>query len=121
MLLRVSACRGNHPGKTNVIELLDHFYHTGPNGTHLCLVFPVMVSDGQAMTTGGVPHCAGYVQTVSRQILLGLDFLHQSGIVHCGRYSSTYLIPCADGCRPATRKYHGFDGWACMQGLSRTS
>ncbi|KAG2415089.1 hypothetical protein HFD88_006280 [Aspergillus terreus] len=100
MLLRVSASHGNHPGKTNVIELLDHIYHTGPNGTHLCLVFPVMVSDGQAMSITGVLHCAGYVQTVSRQILLGLDFLHQSGIVHCDLQPANIMVSMAgDACK----------------------
>ncbi|KAB8262249.1 kinase-like domain-containing protein [Aspergillus pseudonomiae] len=42
-----------------------------------------MISDGTAMTTSGSPHDVGYVRAISRQLLLGLDFLHQSGIVHC--------------------------------------
>ncbi|KAL5362194.1 serine protein kinase [Aspergillus floccosus] len=99
MLLRVSASRWDHPGKTNIVALLDHFYHTGPNGTHLCLVFPVMVSDGQAMTATGVPHCAGYVRTVSQQILLGLDFLHQSGIVHCDLLPANIMVSMAGDTR----------------------
>lgn len=37
------------------------------------------------MVTTGTPHQAGYIQWLSRQILLGLDFIHQSGIVHCGK------------------------------------
>ncbi|KAJ5442249.1 hypothetical protein N7445_005256 [Penicillium cf. griseofulvum] len=36
-----------HPGKKHVLSLLDHFKHNGPNGPHLCLVFPSMLSDGQ--------------------------------------------------------------------------
>jgi serine/threonine protein kinase len=43
-----------------------------------------MVSDGEGMTVNGKPHQAAYVQTISKQILLGLDFLHTLGIVHCG-------------------------------------
>lgn len=85
MLLKLATSDLDHPGKAHVIELLDHFHHTGPNGTHLCLVLPVMISDGEAVTTSRIPHRAGYVQTISRQILLGLDFLHQSDIVHCGK------------------------------------
>ncbi|KAE8327707.1 kinase-like domain-containing protein [Aspergillus sergii] len=42
-----------------------------------------MISDGEAMTITGRPHYAAYFQEVSRQILLGLDFLHRSGIIHC--------------------------------------
>ncbi|KZN94383.1 Protein kinase [Penicillium chrysogenum] len=42
-----------HTGKEHVISLLDHFEHEGPNGLHLCLVFPIMMSDGEAMTIRG--------------------------------------------------------------------
>ncbi|RAL01818.1 kinase-like protein [Aspergillus ibericus CBS 121593] len=91
-LLTLSESGMDHPGKGHVIELLDHFYHTGPNGTHLCLVFPVMISDGQAMTISGNSHEAGYIQAISRQLLLGLDFLHQSGIVHCDLQPANILF-----------------------------
>lgn len=84
ILLTLSNSDVEHAGKRNVVELLDYFYHTGPNGNHLCLVFPLMISDGEAMTISGNPQEAGYLRAISRQLLLGLDFLHQSGIVHCG-------------------------------------
>ncbi|KAE8311555.1 hypothetical protein BDV41DRAFT_565695 [Aspergillus transmontanensis] len=48
--------------KNHLMQLLDHFEHHGPNGTHLCLVPPVMISDGEAMTITGRPHYAAYVQ-----------------------------------------------------------
>ncbi|GKZ35375.1 hypothetical protein AbraIFM66950_006003 [Aspergillus brasiliensis] len=82
----LAASEFDHPGREHVIELLDHFYHIGPNGTHLCLVFPVMISDAQEMIVTWTPRQAGYVQTVSQQILLGLDFLHNSDIVHCAQW-----------------------------------
>lgn len=85
IFLRLLAVNTDHPGKGHVLELLDHFKHDGPNGTHLCLVLPVMPSDGEGMTITGNPHQAAYVQSVSKQILLGLDFLHALGIIHCGR------------------------------------
>lgn len=66
------------------MQLLDHFEHKGPNGLHLCLVFPVMVSDGEAMTIREKPRYSGYIREVSLQILLGLDFLHDSGLIHGG-------------------------------------
>ncbi|KAE8340205.1 hypothetical protein BDV24DRAFT_175485 [Aspergillus arachidicola] len=86
ILLHLSDSDLQHPGKNHLMQLLDHFEHHGPNGTHLCLVLPVMVSDGEAMTITGRPHYAAYVQEVSRQILLGLDFLHRSGIIHCAAF-----------------------------------
>ncbi|KAL4999226.1 kinase-like protein [Aspergillus recurvatus] len=94
-LLALSDSGMGHPGKRHVIELLDYFYHTGPNGTHLCLVFPVRISDGEAMTISGNPREAGYIRTISRQLLLGLDFLHQSGIVHCDLQPANILFSVA--------------------------
>ncbi|KAL2848751.1 hypothetical protein BJX68DRAFT_238636 [Aspergillus pseudodeflectus] len=48
--LLLSASNIDHQGRGHVLELLDHFRHDGPNGTHLCLVLPAMVSDGKDMT-----------------------------------------------------------------------
>ena len=113
ILLHLASSELGHPGKTHVIELLNQFYHTGPNGNHLCLVFPMMISDGMALTITEVPHQAEYVQNNSRQLLLGLDFLHQSGIVHCGE--SAFHRPCrqstADSIRSSTGKYYDFNYW----------
>lgn len=69
-----------------MVELLDHFEHQGPNGKHLCLIFPVMVSDGEAMTATSQSRDISYVQSISKQIILGLDFLHKSGLIHCGKF-----------------------------------
>ncbi|KAK9364301.1 kinase-like domain-containing protein, partial [Lipomyces kononenkoae] len=82
VLLHLSAPDLEHPGQRYVIQLLDHFEHHGPNGSHLCLILPSMMSDGGEMTRQGKPRQAAYVRTVSRQILLGLDFVHKRGIIH---------------------------------------
>ncbi|KZF23983.1 serine protein kinase [Xylona heveae TC161] len=82
ILLSLSESSSEHPGRNHVIPLLDHFEHDGPNGKHLCLVFPVMLSDGQSMTFKSKPRHADYIRAVSKQILLGLDFLHEQGLVH---------------------------------------
>ena len=74
-----------HPGSKHVLGLLDHFEHDGPNGIHLCLVLPVMMSDGESLTVRGIPHQSNYVQAISQQILLGLDFLHKIGVIHGGK------------------------------------
>lgn len=44
-----------------------------------------MMSDGQEVTVTGNPHQAAYVQAISKQISLGLDFLHTLDIIRCGR------------------------------------
>lgn len=84
ILLHLSRADTNHPGKNHVLQLLDQFEHKGPNGVHLCLVFPVMMSDGEAMTVRENPRCSGYVREVSKQILLGLNYLHDQGLIHGG-------------------------------------
>ncbi|RAK98168.1 serine protein kinase [Aspergillus ibericus CBS 121593] len=75
----------DHPGKGNnhVVELLDHFYHEGPNGRHLCLVFPAMVSDVRAMVTSGAPLNARDLGNLARQVLRGVQTLHAAGIGFC--------------------------------------
>ncbi|OOO05666.1 protein kinase [Aspergillus oryzae] len=83
ILLQLSGSALEYPGKNHLMNLLDHFEHHSPNGTHLCLVLLVMISDGEAVTITGRPHYAADIQEVSRQILLGLDFLHTSDIIHC--------------------------------------
>ncbi|KLJ08549.1 hypothetical protein EMPG_16024 [Blastomyces silverae] len=83
ILLKLSASGLDHPGKCHVIELLDHFELNGSNGTHLCLVFPAMLSDGEAMGASRRPRQAAYVRAISKQLLLGLDFIHELGIIHC--------------------------------------
>lgn len=84
ILLHLSNSSLEHPGKKHVLELLDYFEHNGPNGTHLCLVLPVMISDGEVMTVQENPRQANYVRAISKQILLGLDYLHKIGIIHGG-------------------------------------
>ena len=85
IFLHLSNPSFEHPGSKHVLELLDHFEHDGPNGIHLCLVLPVMMSDGESMTVRDIPRQSSYVRAISQQILLGLDFLHGIGVIHGGK------------------------------------
>lgn len=85
ILLHLSDPGLEHLGKRHVVKLLDHFEHHGPNGTHLCLVFPVLISDGKEMILAGKPRQVSSVQAIAKQILLGLNFLHSQTIIHCGK------------------------------------
>lgn len=92
ILLHLSKSDTHHPGKNHVLQLLDHFEHKGPNGLHLCLVFPAMMSDGDAMTVRRRPRHLGYIREVSRQILLGLSYIHDHGLIHGGMYLGDRML-----------------------------
>ena len=87
MLLHLSRSTLKHTGKEYVVQLLDYFEHVGPNGTHLCLVLPFMVINGSDIVLSFKPTHAEYVQSISRQLSLGLDYLHMEGIIHCGKFA----------------------------------
>jgi serine/threonine-protein kinase SRPK3 len=87
ILLQLSKAETPPPGKDHIIELLDHFEHTGPNGLHLVLVFPAMLSDGEKLCERGKPRSAGYIRSISLRIITALEFLHRQGFVHTGKVS----------------------------------
>lgn len=89
ILLRISEVsqKSSHEGRNYVSSLLDHFKHTGPNGEHVCFVFDVLGHhlDFQSAKyeDGKLPVKA--VKVITRQLLLGLDFLHREcGVIHTG-------------------------------------
>jgi serine/threonine protein kinase len=84
---------GSHPGKSHVQRLLDEFKHTGPNGTHQILVLEPM---GRTLAD----HLTGvsetvkrnkFVREVSRQVVLGLDYIHSRVIAHRGVFPISFL------------------------------
>lgn len=86
ILLYLSKTSTDCLGRNNVLQVLDHFEYRGPNGLHLCLVFPVMMSDGEAMTVRERPRHSDYVREISKQILQGLNLIHDQGLIHGGMY-----------------------------------
>lgn len=76
-----------HEGRNYVSHLLEQFNHSGPNGDHVCLVFDVL---GHHLGFQAAQHEDGKlpikaVKQITRQLLLGLDFLHREcGIIHTG-------------------------------------
>jgi len=72
-------------GSDKVVRLLDSFRHSGPNGTHVCMVFEPMGPNLLALIKDynyrGIP--MDIVREITRQVLMGLDFLHtQCSIIH---------------------------------------
>jgi serine/threonine-protein kinase SRPK3 len=89
----LSAASSNHPGSKHVAQLLDDFQLTGPNGTHACLVFEVLGPNAKTAADhsadGRLPGDVAW--EASRQILLGLDYLHQHGVGHGGEFHHSAL------------------------------
>ncbi|APA12741.1 hypothetical protein sscle_10g075110 [Sclerotinia sclerotiorum 1980 UF-70] len=83
----------SHPGKYHIIVLKDSFKHNGPNGEHTCLVFTAM-GPSTATVVEHLPeellskidpkiwYPIWMARSILQQALLGIDFLHQIGIVH---------------------------------------
>ncbi|KAJ7467190.1 kinase-like protein [Mycena latifolia] len=85
----------NHPGRSHVISFLDHFRHTGPNGTHVCMVFEVLGENLLGLVkrhqNKGVP--MQLVKQIAKQVLLGLDYMHRCcGVIHTDIKPENVLI-----------------------------
>lgn len=80
----------NHPGRENCIDFLDSFTHSGPYGTHMCMVSEPMYQDLASLTliSGDWKLPLIIVKEISRQLLLALDYLHTScKMIHTGKRS----------------------------------
>ncbi|EER37799.1 protein kinase [Histoplasma capsulatum H143] len=96
ILSRVSEIsnQSSHPGCNYVSHLLEQFKHAGPNGEHVCLVFDVLGHhlgfQAARYEDGKLPVQA--VKGITRQLLLGLDFLHREcGIIHTASWKEKHL------------------------------
>ena len=74
-----------HPGRNNVVQLLDHF---NLGTSHKCLVLDVMgsslLSRADEYAEGRLP--GKTAKGVTYQIALGLDYLWKCGVAHGGTY-----------------------------------
>ena len=77
----------NHPGYNNIVHLLDSFHYEGPHGKLLCIITEVTGENlwkfaQRSDIHGCLP--SFLVRILSRQLLLGLDYLHSCKIIHTG-------------------------------------
>lgn len=76
----------HHPGKDRLRVVLDNFEIEGPHGSHQCLVFAPL---GRSLTDfrklfPGNSISLDLLRQILLCIVIGLDFLHQVGVVHTG-------------------------------------
>lgn len=103
--IRDKAVQTQGAGGERILGLLDDFVHDGPNGRHVCLVFPPMGPDLTVTMAlyeyGRFP--VSVVKQIARDMLAALAFLHdECGVIHTGMY-------CVVGhdilSRPATKTF----------------
>ncbi|KAJ4386535.1 hypothetical protein N0V93_009432 [Gnomoniopsis smithogilvyi] len=94
----VSSIEAEHPGKARLRVALDTFQIQGPHGSHQCLVFtPLGLTYTKFRTL--FPNNAlnkDLLQQSLLMILLGLDFLHQVGVIHTDVSPNNILLGVED-------------------------
>ena len=95
LLQRVVSSSQTHPGRCHVVGLVDNFRHSGPNGSHVCMVFEVLGENLLGLIKRyqhrGVPQ--HIVKQVAKQVLLGLDYLHtECRVIHTDLKPENVLI-----------------------------
>ncbi|MCJ1255267.1 hypothetical protein MMC24_003083 [Lignoscripta atroalba] len=85
----IRSIEAEHPGKERLRVVLDDFQINGPHESHRCLLFTPLgltYTDFRNLFPEMVLN-KDLLQQSLLMVLLGLDFLHQVGVVHTGPYS----------------------------------
>ncbi|THH12165.1 hypothetical protein EW145_g157 [Phellinidium pouzarii] len=99
LLRAVMAANPQHPGRDFIVSFFDSFTHTGPEDSHICIVFEPLGENLLALIernkSKGVPR--SLVKTISKQILLGLQYLHdECDLVHTDIKPENIMISILD-------------------------
>ena len=79
--------RGELKGSEYIMDLFDHFEHTGENGKHLVLVLEVMWVNLHQFMAGYSKNAEmrmAIAKTIVPQLLQGLQAIQTCGIIHNG-------------------------------------
>ncbi len=91
ILERLGNGPGEYPGKGHIVELLDQFEISGPNGRHKCLVTEAL---GPSLKHGLLPPRESW--EVARQLVEATVYMHSMNIVHGSEYLPE--SSCTEGC-----------------------
>lgn len=87
----IQDCNPHHPGHARVGQLLDHFEHQGPHGTHTCLVLELLGPSLHLLQHATAAHSPFFPMEVVKQIsrddmLIAIDYMHTScRLIHTGK------------------------------------
>ncbi|KAG7471987.1 hypothetical protein MATL_G00103780 [Megalops atlanticus] len=106
-----------HPHSQCVVQLLDEFKLAGVNGIHMCLVMELLGPDlhswQECFGNPGLP--LPWVKRIIRQVLQGLDYLHnQCKIIHTDIKPENILL-----CMEKQSHNQSAEGVACTQPLRK--
>ena len=90
--LKLAGLDRSVPGAEHIATPLDHFSVEGPNGTHQCIVLPVLGPCVSPDLWIGMEKDPGLVlRKLAYQAAQAMDFLHKNGMCHGGRVSPLLL------------------------------
>ncbi|KAI9795105.1 MAG: hypothetical protein M1816_000127 [Peltula sp. TS41687] len=128
MFERVKGCVQTPADSLRLVSLLDHFFHDGPNGRHLCFVFEPTGPSAKRMVdelpwnpSPHSPRSASYtpsypvwmVKGILRQALLSLAFLHRNRLAK-GDLRRDHLLFNVKDLNSVAEEHlrQGLDGWS---------
>lgn len=79
------------PGLRYICFPIDHFWTDGPNGSHLCIVYPVAGPRASRLFDIFPTGQRKIARTIAHRVVQAMAALHSHGICH-GGWSSTYLL-----------------------------
>ncbi|KAI0735522.1 kinase-like domain-containing protein [Earliella scabrosa] len=99
LLRQVMDANPSHRGRNHIVSFLDHFEHSGPDDSHICLVFEPLGENLLALIERhkktGV--AVDLVRVIAKQMLLGLQYLHdECDLVHTDIKPENILISIPD-------------------------
>ena len=80
-------------GAQYTVPLLNQFESESSNGTHICLVYPVLgcTVNHARFIFDKAANAAGILRGICQQVVEAVAALHTNGICHAGKHSSRYF------------------------------
>jgi serine/threonine protein kinase len=89
LLTWLNATSRDHPGAGHILQLRDSFQIHGPNGTHQVLVMDILQTFYSLLGTNALSQQS---RSICYQLLLGLAYLQQEGVVHGGKQTLLIIL-----------------------------